>query len=223
MKPASLLALLRLVSPSLPIGAYAYSQGLEWATGSGMVTDASGLEEWMRGVLLNGLATLELPMLARIRRAWDLADDEAALRLNKELLAFRDSREARAEERQMGMSLARILVDSGVDAAAPYLKNGHATYLGMFALACTACSIPEEESLLAYCFAWAENHVLAGVKLIPLGQSAGQRILVALTGIIPEAVKAALNHGDAPLYGATLGRSMAQLRHERQDVRLFRS
>lgn len=223
MTPASLLGLLRLASPALPVGCYAYSQGLEWAVDSGAVRDEAGLERWLSGILRHALATLDLPLLARMHRSREQGDEDDAVRLDRELLAWRDSREARLEETQTGSALAKVLADSGIEAARACLGRGQATYLGMFALACAAWGIPERECLLAFSWAWAENQSLAGVKLIPLGQSAGQRVLAGLAQRIPACVDCALENPPSVPHTSAFGRSMAQLRHERQDVRLFRS
>jgi len=223
MKPSSLLRLLRLASPALPIGGYAYSQGLEWAVRQGDVHSEESLEAWLAGILRCALATLDLPLLARMHRAWARGDERAALALGRELLAWRDCAEARREERQMGGSLAGILLEEGLPGAAALLGEGCATYPGAFALACCAWSIPERDCLLGYAFAWAESQVTAAVKLVPLGQTAGQRVLTRLTAPLERAVLAALEHGEAPLHTATPGRGLAQLLHAGQDARLFRS
>ena len=221
MTPASLLCLLRLASPALPVGCYAYSQGLEWAVGSGAVQDEDGLERWLAGILRHCLATLDLPLLARLHRAWKQGDRDEAWRLDREVLAWRDSREARLEETQTGNALAKVLADSGVEAA--QASRGRATYLGMFALACAAWGIPERECLLAFAWSFAENQTLAGVKLIPLGQTAGQRILAKIARLIPDCAQAGQDAGSGLPHSSAFGRSLAQLRHERQGVRLFRS
>ena len=223
MTSLALLQLLRLASPALPVGGYAYSQGLEQVVQAGVVTGEESLSGWLEGLLLSGLATLDLPMLAGMRRAWAEGDETAALALNRELLAWRDCAEARLEERQMGSALAAILAEAGVEPAKAYGAGSPATYLGAFALACAAWSIPERESLLAFAFSWAENQVTAGVKLIPLGQKAGQRVLARLLARIDQAVQTALGQPGRPLYSSTPGRGLAQLLHAGQDARMFRS
>ena len=223
MNPSSLLHLLRLASPALPIGGYAYSQGLEWAVHQGWVDSEQSLFLWLEGLLQNGMATLDLPMLARMHRAWSSGDEDLALALGRELLAWRDCAEARLEERQMGGSLAKILVEAGVVMAQRLVAVGSATYLGAFALACSAWNIPERDSLLAFAFSWAENQVTAGVKLIPLGQSAGQRVMARMMEPLESAVQLALEHAAEELVSSTPGRALGQLLHANQDVRLFRS
>jgi urease accessory protein len=223
MTPSSLLHLLRLASPALPIGGYAYSQGLEWAVHQGWVDSEQSLSAWLEGLLQNGMATLELPMLARMHRGWTKRDVDLALALGRELLAWRDCPEARLEEHQMGGSLAKLLLEAGVVTAKRLIDDKSTTYLGAFALACSAWSIPERDSLLAFAFSWAESQVTAGVKLIPLGQTAGQRVLARMMVAIDHAIQSALEHADEELYSSTPGRSLAQLLHAGQDVRLFRS
>lgn len=223
MTSLALLRLLRLASPALPIGGYAYSQGLEQAVQVGRVDSEDSLCGWLEGLLHCGLATLDLPMLARMHRAWTAGDEAAACALGRELIAWRDCAEARLEERQMGGALARILAESGVEAAEALVYGGPATYLGAFALAMSAWSIPEREGLLAFAFSWAENQVTAGVKLIPLGQKAGQRVLARMIDPIAHAVDIALEHPDDMLLSSTPGRGLAQLLHAGQHARMFRS
>ena len=227
MTPQALLHLLRLASPALPIGGYAYSQGLEQAVQAGVVTSEESLCGWLEGLACSGLATLDLPMLVRMHRAWAMADEAAALALalalDGELMAWRDCAEARLEERQMGGALAGILAESGLEAAKVLAVSGQATYLGAFALACAAWAIPERDGLLAFAFSWAENQVTAGVKLIPLGQKAGQRVLARLMDPLEKAVDMALKHSGEALCSSTPGRSLAQLLHAGQHARMFRS
>jgi len=222
MNPAALLALMRLVSPSLPVGAYAYSQGLEWAVEAGAVRDEASLEAWLRGVLDHSLATLDLPLLARMHAARTAGEHALAAQLDRELMAWRDCAEARLEERQTAHALARVLTEAGLAEAGEAARQGVATFAGLFALACAAWGVPARECLLGFGWSWSENQVLAGVKLVPLGQSAGQRVLSGLSQAIPPAVERAMKK-DTQLSGSTPGRSMAQMRHESQDVRLFRS
>lgn len=223
MTPLALLQLLRLASPALPVGGYAYSQGLEHAVQAGQVDSGESLSQWLQGLLANGLGTLDLPLLARMRLTWEAGDEAAAHALNLELLAWRDCAEARLEERQMGNSLAGVLAESGVQAAVPLLEGGAATYLGCFALACSAWGVPERDTLLAFAFNWAENQVTAGVKLVPLGQKAGQRVLAGMLAPIERAVREALEHPEDALFSSTPGRSLAQLLHAGQHARMFRS
>ncbi len=223
MTPQALLHLLRLASPALPIGGYAYSQGLEQAVQAGTVDSEESLCVWLEGLARFGLATLDLPMLAGMHRAWTTGDEAAAHALSQELLAWRDCAEARLEERQMGGALAGILAESGLEAAKALAVSGQATYLGAFTLACAAWAIPERDGLLAFAFSWAENQVTAGVKLIPLGQKAGQRVLARLMSSIEKAVEIALEQPVGMLCSSTPGRSLAQLLHAGQDARMFRS
>jgi urease accessory protein len=196
---------------------------LELAVHQGWVDSEQSLSLWLDGLLQNGMATLDLPLLTRMHRAWTKGDENSALALGKELLAWRDCAEARLEERQMGGSLAKVLVEAGIAPAKRLITDESATYLGAFALACSAWSIPEKDSLLAFSFSWAESQVTAGVKLIPLGQTAGQRVLARMMVAIDHAVQSALEHADEELFSSTPGRSLAQLLHAGQDVRLFRS
>src|ERR1700722_11956173 len=107
----ALLHLCHLVSPALPIGAYAYSQGLEFAVHGGWVHDEDSALDWLQGLSRHGVGTLDLPLLLRLHRAWCASDTPMIEHWNAQLLAARASAESRAEERHLGRSLARVLVE----------------------------------------------------------------------------------------------------------------
>ncbi|EFL52394.1 Urease accessory protein UreF [Solidesulfovibrio fructosivorans JJ]] len=228
MDSLTLLRLLRLASPALPIGGFAYSQGLEWAVEAGWVRDAATFASWLSGVFEANMASLELPALARMHAAWTAGDADAALETSRELLAWRDNAEARAEERQLGGSLARILAaadDAALARSAARLlaEAGDATYACAFALAGAGWGATTRETLLAFGWVLAEGQTMAAVKLVPLGQAAGQRVLAAMTERVAAAVQEALARLDGPFFANAPGRALAQLRHAGQRVRLFRS
>lgn len=223
-----LLRLLRLASPALPTGAFAYSQGLEWAVEAGLVRDAATAADWLAGLLRESMAGLDLPALARMHAAWTAGDADAALRESRELLAWRDNDEARREDRQVGASLARILADDAADALAANARRLLAaeaamTYACAFALAGAGWGCGRRDTLLAFGWTVAEGQTMAAVKLVPLGQTAGQRILAATTATVAAAVETALTRIAEPPCSNTPGRALAQLRHAGQRVRLFRS
>jgi urease accessory protein len=218
-----LLRLLHLASPALPIGAFHFSQGLEYAVECGAVKDEHSASEWIEGVARYAIATLDLPILLRLHRAY-LAKDEAAIECwSSMLVASRETEELRAEDRHMGRALARILSDLGVSPKLDEAEHARATYVAVFARACAAWSIEERDALETYAWAWAENQTLAAVKLVPLGQTAGQRILHGLVPTLAMLSQQALRLADEDIGTTNLMQTFASARHETQYTRLFRS
>jgi urease accessory protein len=228
MDSVSFLRLLRLASPALPIGAFAYSQGLEWAVEAGWVHDAASCAHWLDGLVTQSMAGLDLPALARMHAAWATGDTRTAMAESAALLAFRDNGEARQEDRQLGASLAAILADEDEAALARDARTllaapGSLTCACAFALAGARWGIEVRSCLLALAWMVAESQTMAAIKLVPLGQKAGQRILSGLTAPMAAAVDSALADVHAKAFSNTPGRALAQLRHAGQRVRLFRS
>jgi urease accessory protein len=221
MNAAGLLHLLQFASPALPIGGYSYSQGLEAALEQGMVTDAASAREWIVRGLNEVMAQWDAPLFWRLLQAF-AAHDEAAVRLWSEcFLASRDTAELRAETVQMGYSLTRLIAELGVAEVA--VLGDEVALPAALACAVDALDIPHEEALLALLFSWAENQVLVCVKSVPLGQVAGQRLLLSLRAEIEAAAQTARTLEDAALSNWTPGLSMLSMRHEVQHGRLYRS
>jgi len=218
--------LLHLSSSALPIGGYSYSQGLEWAVEERLVRDADALRIWVASLLALQVARLDLPLLLRLHAAF-LADDLPAVRhWNAELIAFRETAELRAEERARGRSLLRLLEGLGEQAAGPWTRELAGRELGfcaVFALAAVRWGIPPLWACEGWAWTWLEAQVIAGVKLIPLGQLQGQRLLYALRADIAPALAIAASLSDADIGISAPGLALASTRHETQYTRLFRS
>jgi urease accessory protein len=218
------MRLLQLASPVLPVGAYSYSQGLEHAVECAVVTDEASAAAWIEDALHFAMAAYEGPML---RRMLDAArrDSKAELhRLNAEFLASRETAELRAETVQMGHSAARLLGEIDETRALLTLLAGlpEPSYPCAWACAATAFRLPVEEAYAAYLWSWLENQVMAALKLVPLGQSAGQRILTRLGAVAADCAM----DGDRPQETWTNfapGLALASTLHETQYSRLFRS
>jgi len=219
---AALLRLLHLVSPALPVGAYAYSQGLEYAVQAGWVADEAGSFAWLRGLAWRGLGSLDLPVLLRLQRACARGDEAALQDWNARLLAARPTAELRAEDRHLGQALLRILASLEVPGV-PAPGAGPASFALAFALAGTHWRIAERDLLTGYLWSWTENQVLAAIKLVPLGQSAGQRLLHRLIGELPAVVARALTLHDEEIGSSAVSQGLASALHETQYTRLFRS
>lgn len=223
MKSTALLRLLQLTSPALPIGAYAYSQGLEYAISAGWVHDEESSAFWILGVLEHTLPHLDLPILVRLQPAWVGRNDQKVRYWSRLLLAQRESAELQAEDRHLGTALARVLWDQGLQEAQAWLGREEATFAALFALAAVSWEIPLRETTLGYAWTWCENQVAAAIKLVPLGQSAGQRILARAVEKIPRIVTQALQVSDEEIGAVAPGVAIASALHESQYSRLFRS
>ena len=217
--------LLQLASPMLPVGAYAYSQGLEWAIESKTVRDAKTTASWIIDAIEVYLSRFELPVLLRMRKAWDKKEIDALKYWNSYYCAGRDTAEARAETLQMGYSLVRLLDDIDLDTASLMLLERFVPVSFPLAYACATSvwRIPVQSSLHAFLWSWAENQVSAAMKTVPLGQVAGQRMLLEISMKIPTAVKIAVTLEDDELSNFAPGLSIAGSQHETQYSRLFRS
>ena len=207
----NLAKLLQLASPTLPVGAYSYSGGLEAACEEGVVTDAANAERWIGDVLEFSMARMEAPILFRMmseRKEW-----------NEVFLASRESAELRAETVQMGYSLNRLFKDLGLGE----VPVDEPSFPAAFAYAAAQWKIEPEAALQAYLWAWLENQVMAAVKAVPLGQTDGQRMLLSLGNRIEELVKAAMRMKDDEIGNFAPGLALLSARHETQYSRLFRS
>ena len=219
----ALIRQLQLVSPGLPIGMYSYSQGLETAVEDGLVTDAEQAGEWVDGVLKNCLIRVDLPIASRLYDAWSKQDVETVEKWSATLLACRESFELREEDRQTGQALARLLADMDLPEARPWIRKPLSTLPTMYTLAAVNWNIPKQQALAGLLWSWLENQVLCAVKLVPLGQVAGQRLLFDLSAKIPELMDSGLQLEDDEIGGSVFGLALASSRHEMQYSRLFRS
>ena len=222
-----LLRLLHLASPALPIGAFHFSQGLEYAVECGWVKDEATALDWINGLASASLGTLDLPVLGRLHAAWRQDATQDVLRWNAFLIASRETEELRAEDRHLGSALLRVLIELELsteifplNAANTPPGVSHAT---AFAFACARWNVEPEACSMTYAWAWVENQVLAAVKLVPLGQSAAQRMLHALCARIPLLVERALKLADSDIGISAALSAVASGRHETQYSRLFKS
>jgi urease accessory protein len=214
-----LLATLQLASPGLPVGGFAYSQGLEKAIEDGLVCDAASARTWIEDLLMLSVARLEAPLWLRVFDACSIGDDAAVACWNAELVVARETAELRAETQQMGASLVRLLPALGAKAPA----CDPIAFPTAFAAASVALGIDRQAGLTAYLWSWTENQVLVAVKSVPLGQMAGQSLLFALHGALHAAVEHAALLRDDELGSAAVNHAITCARHETQYSRLYRS
>ncbi|MDI5891428.1 urease accessory protein UreF [Halomonas rhizosphaerae] len=223
----ALLGLLQLVSPALPIGAFAFSQGLESAFELGWVTDETTLGEWLDGVLEDGLTRCELPALARLQAAWGVGDHAALAEWDTWLAANRETAELAAEDSRLGASLARLLESLGLyppgpSRASPAMPPG-AGYVTVFAWTAHARGVTRRQALLGFAWAWLENQLAVACKALPLGHTAAQRLVERLRPALVTAVDQALALEDDDLGPVLPGLALGSALHETQYSRLFRS
>jgi urease accessory protein len=242
LTPAARLQLMWLASPALPVGGFSYSEGLETAVDSGRVTSEAQATSWLRDQLLLSVARADLAVVARAVAAWQRDDLARVRELNDWVRTTRESTELRLQTEQMGRSLVEWLRNRGggaqVVATDARLANCAAlppapTWPVAFALAVAQCLPPPSpltdaepalrEALLSFTFGWAENMVQAAIKAVPLGQSAGQRILQGLIDAIPDAIDHALSLPDSQRQAFTPMLAILSAQHETQYSRLFRS
>ena len=215
----SLARLLQLASPALPVGAYSYSQGLEAAIEAGIVRDAASAESWICDVLELSLSRFELPLLCRLIEKWQAGDSESIARLNSVYLASRESAELRAETVQMGHSLQVLATELGLQSSGVE----EIAYPTAYASAAVQWKLDRKEALTAYLWAWLENQVMAAVKAVPLGQTAGQRILMVLGETLEGIADRAASLTEDQWCNFAPGLAFLSARHETQYSRLFRS
>jgi len=230
---AALLQLIWLASPALPIGGFSYSEGLEAAVEHAFVHDEASARLWLVDQLDLALARADLAVIAQAIPAWRSSDLAHIVALNAWVLQTRETAELRQQTEQMGRSfvewLRTVRPELVEGPVAPWTSTGPArtearlTYPLAFALAASAGSSPVRDGLLAFAFGWAENMMQAAIKSVPLGQSAGQRILSALAAEIPAAVDKALAMSDDERQAFSPMLAILSARHETQYSRLFRS
>ncbi|MBY0556447.1 MAG: urease accessory protein UreF [Burkholderiaceae bacterium] len=226
MQAAALLNLLQFASPALPIGAYSYSQGLEAALERGLVHDAATARTWIVDHLREVVARWEAPVCWRLMQAYTRRDWVDAALWSERFIASRDSAEFRAETIQMGYSLTRLVAELGFvddEMLAQLQGQSEVALPTAYACAVAALGIPHEAALLAMLFAWAENQVLVCVKSVPLGQVAGQRILLSLREELAAAARHAQSVDDDDMSNWAPGLSLLSAQHEVQYSRLYRS
>lgn len=219
----ALLCLLQLVSSTLPVGAYSYSEGLETLVEAGTIDNKESLQHWLEQELRYGAIRLEAAVMVRAYNAAQVSDHKALRYWNNWLSAARETEELRASSWQMGRSLIRLLMQ-----LQPSAQNFNAiglpcNYAIAFGLAAANWQIDLTAAIFGYLHSWATNLITAGVKLVPLGQTAGQKLLLELHNNFNSATKDILALEDDDLSSCGWGLSLASMAHETQYTRLFRS
>jgi len=226
-----LLQLLWLASPALPVGGFSYSEGLESAVDAGRVHDETTASDWLLDQLALGLARSDLAVFAQAVPAWAQGDLGRIAALNDWVLQTRETAELRQQTEQMGRSLlvwaeslgALGALGRGVAEALASARLDPPSYPVAMACAAAHSGARVQDSLFSFAFGWAENMVQASIKSVPLGQSAGQRMLARLAQAIPQAVADAQTRTDETRQAFTPMLAILSAQHETQYSRLFRS
>jgi urease accessory protein len=215
----ALLRLMQLVSPALPIGGFSYSRGLEGAHAQGLVTDEATALEWNRGVGAQLAAPTDGPLLLRLCLAWRSGSQADVRRWEAYAAALRETEELWLEDERLGTALFRLLAGLGE----PRAQGRKGPYASAFALWVVRHGIADAHALLGFFWTFAESQVSVAVRLITLGQTAGQRLLSALLAELPGWVERATGIDDAHIGQTGAGLCLASAAHETQYSRLFRS
>ena len=230
----SLLQLMWLASPALPVGGFSYSEVLEAAVDSGHVTNEAQASQWLTDQLHLSQARSDLSVVAQAVTAWRTGDLPRITELNTWVLTTRETSELRQQTQQTGRSLLEWLRQLPAPDASAEAHQQLETHLAFardlpptwpvaFALAAAQTAAPVRECVLACAFGWAENMAQAAIKAVPLGQTGGQRILARLLQAIPAAVDSAIALPDHQRQAFNPMLAILSAQHETQYSRLFRS
>jgi urease accessory protein len=222
----ALYRLMAWLSPAYPVGAFAYSSGIEWAVETGDICDAGSLTRWLTAVVGEGGGFCDGVFFAHAHRAAATADDSALRAVAELAAAFVPSKERFLETTAQGRAFLDATRAAWPCAALERLVDvweGPLAYPVAVGVAAAGHHIAIEPALAAFLQAIAANLVSAGVRLIPLGQTAGQRVLAALEPVLAATAARALACPLDEVGSAALRADLASMRHETQYTRLFRS
>ena len=217
----ALLRLLQLSSVSLPVGGYAFSQGLEFAVEEGWLQNSADVSQWLSQQLMASMVCVDLPILQRQMQAAISRDISAFGYWNATILACRETAELRLTDTAMGQALRKLLGD--IDVPLLPLEQDEISFVSVFALAAAHWHIDTRTACHGYLWSWLENQIAAATKLVPLGQTAAQQLLGCLLQQIPEVVDRSLAIDDHSIGTSLPALAMASAWHESQYSRLFRS
>lgn len=228
----TILHLLQLASPTLPVGAYSYSEGLETLVDRGIICDRNTLSQWMEQSLHHGAIRLETAMMIRAYQSVSQSDLTALSDWNAWATAAKETSELRSQSWQMGNSLIKLLLDlhhsnpSYNNISLPSLASAigvPCNYAIAFGIAAAYWQIDLTAAALGYLHSWASNLIGAGVKLIPLGQTVGQQLLLKVYPQLSLVTQEVLALEDRDLSSCSWGLALSSMAHETQYTRLFRS
>ena len=222
----SALLLMAWLSPSFPVGAFAYSHGLEWAVDSGLIKDAATLRHWLDDLIAHGPVRNDCILLAQAWHAVNSQDSIALNGVNDLALALSPTRERRLETSQQGGSFLSAVDQSWPAPRVAFARDtltGPIAYPIAVGAAANAHDIDVESTASAFAFAFVGALVSAAVRLGPIGQTDGQKTLAHCTASVSAVAQFACSATLDDLGGAAFLSDIASMRHETQYSRLFRS
>lgn len=223
---AALFRLMSWLSPSFPVGAFAYSSGIEWAVEAGDIADAASLRDWLASMIADGAGFCDAVFATQAHLCASQGKDMALVELCEVAAVFVPSRERQLETTAQGKAFVEIARATWPCAALDRLLtlNPDAiAYPVAVGVVCAGHGVPLTATLQAFLHALTSNWISAGVRLVPLGQTDGQRVLVSLEAVIHDTAARAAQASLDDLGNATFRADIASMRHESQYTRLFRS
>lgn len=231
-----ILRLLQITSPALPVGAYSYSEGIEYLCNSGVIQTEADLCNWLKREMQFGFITNEAAIALRAHQAM-LKNEFTALKYwNSWLSATRETEEIRLASWQMGQSLLKLWAQlddqqlwrsQSIHQILPTAKDNAdgqgCNYAIAFGIVGASLEIDASNTVLGYIHSWVSNLVSAAVRSVPFGQTIGQQVIYRLNADIWQSSQLALERLDSDLEWCGWGASFASANHETQYSRLFRS
>ena len=217
----SLLRLLQLSSVGLPVGGFAFSQGMEYAIDQGWVKNKAEVSDWIGLQLQQSVARIDLPVLQRCMAAAKQNDTERLLELNDLILACRETKELRLNDTAMGEALFRLLGSLHIET--PFKRLDQMSFVTLFAIAASHWNLKADLASLGFAWSWLENQIAAATKLVPLGQTQAQELLGELQTDIRQAIAMSLTIEEDRIGAGLPAIAIASAQHETQYSRLFRS
>ena len=215
------LRLLQLSSATLPVGAFSFSQGLEYAIDQQWLNSVEDIHNWLEVSLLESMAYLDVPVLLRMKKAVKNKAPKDFFYWSDYLLASRESSEMFMAEKNMGVAMFRLLKNLDLDISD--FTPETPSFLAGYALASSQWALSDQQSMQGYLWSWLENQVSAASKLLPMGQTQSQKMLLGISTKIPKAMNIANTLGDEDIGSSLPKMAMASAWHETQYSRLFRS
>ncbi|MDB4837029.1 urease accessory protein UreF [Marinomonas sp.] len=218
---SALLRLLQLSSVSLPVGGYAFSQGMEYAIEKAWVKNKQDVLDWTALQIQESMARVDLPILRLSMAAVTAKDNQGLLEMNDLALACRETKELRLNDTAMGEALSRLMASLGIDT--PFSRNEDVSFVCLFAIAAKHWNMDFDLAAIGFTWSWLENQIAAATKLVPLGQTQAQELLGELQGSIHDAIALSLTVEEERIGAGLPMIAIASAQHETQYSRLFRS